>query len=139
MNRRKFIAQSIVGSAALTGLLKLSSCKSIEVFSIAESNKKLEVPLSKFAEINALRVRVSSLPYDILLVKKGPEIFKAYYMKCTHNDASVQFDGKSFQCPLHGSSFDDNGKVLIGPAAADLKSFEVQKTESVLTILLNGN
>ena len=137
MNRRNFIVQTVVGSAALTGVLTFASCKTIEVLSLEPSNKRLDVPVSKFATANFLRVRSSVLQYDVLVVKSANNTYSAYYMKCTHNDASVQFDGRNFQCPLHGSSFDGNGKVLTGPATNNLRTFEVTQNENLISIFIS--
>jgi len=42
---------------------------------------------------------------------------------CTHMGCSVAWNGvaRSWDCPCHGSRFDLDGKVLHGPAVADLK------------------
>jgi glycine/D-amino acid oxidase-like deaminating enzyme/nitrite reductase/ring-hydroxylating ferredoxin subunit len=36
-------------------------------------------------------------------------------------------DEKSFDCPVHGSRFTPDGKVINGPAASDLKKIEIRK------------
>jgi glycine/D-amino acid oxidase-like deaminating enzyme/nitrite reductase/ring-hydroxylating ferredoxin subunit len=48
--------------------------------------------------------------------------------KCTHLGCVVQWnaDEKSFDCPCHGSRYSSEGKVINGPAIADLKMVEVK-------------
>jgi cytochrome b6-f complex iron-sulfur subunit len=46
---------------------------------------------------------------------------------CTHQGCAVAADGKGgLKCPCHGSTFDDTGKVLSGPASTALGSVPVK-------------
>ncbi|HXH98775.1 MAG TPA: FAD-dependent oxidoreductase [Sphingobacteriaceae bacterium] len=48
---------------------------------------------------------------------------------CPHLGGILQWNAeeKSFDCPLHGSRFTTEGKVINGPATADLKKLEVKE------------
>ena len=48
---------------------------------------------------------------------------------CPHLGAILQWNAeeKSFDCPAHGSRFTTEGKVINGPATADLKKLEVKE------------
>jgi len=48
---------------------------------------------------------------------------------CPHLGGVLQWnaDEKSFDCPLHGSRFTTEGKVINGPATSDLKKLEVKE------------
>lgn len=48
---------------------------------------------------------------------------------CSHLGGIVQWNSeeKSFDCPVHGSRFTTDGKVINGPAASDLKKIEIRK------------
>jgi Rieske Fe-S protein len=51
-------------------------------------------------------------------------------MACTITGRS----GQDFVCPCHGSAFDSSGRVLNGPAPANLPRFQTQFAGNVLTI-----
>lgn len=44
---------------------------------------------------------------------------------CTHLGCIVSRHAGKFECPCHGSKFDDNGNVLAGPAPKALEWFKV--------------
>jgi Rieske Fe-S protein len=50
-------------------------------------------------------------------------------MKCTHLGCTVEKPGDSFECPCHGSRFDENGKLMRGPATRDLPALQVDENE----------
>lgn len=55
--------------------------------------------------------------------------FQAYSLICTHLGCTLEENGEGFSCPCHGSEFDAKGRVIKGPAQADLDSLEVEITE----------
>jgi Rieske Fe-S protein len=50
---------------------------------------------------------------------------------CPHLGAILQWnaDEKSFDCPMHGSRFTTEGKVINGPASADLKIIMIKEEQ----------
>ena len=58
--------------------------------------------------------------------------FSAVSAKCTHQGGTLGFDNSigKYVCPNHGSQFNPNGSVALGPAATSLKTY---------TMTLNGN
>lgn len=55
-----------------------------------------------------------------LFVFNGAEGFYAISSTCTHLGCSVKRVSRGFECPCHGSRFDDNGRVVRGPAPSPL-------------------
>jgi len=55
---------------------------------------------------------------------------------CPHLGAILQWnaDEKSFDCPAHGSRFTTEGKIINGPATADLKKVEVKEENKMLHV-----
>lgn len=52
---------------------------------------------------------------------------------CPHLGAILQWnaDEKTFDCPMHGSRFTTEGKVINGPASTDLKKHKIKEEQSV--------
>jgi cytochrome b6-f complex iron-sulfur subunit len=48
--------------------------------------------------------------------------FTALSLICTHLGCTVESKPEGFACPCHGSRFDPQGKVVLGPAAKPLNS-----------------
>ena len=71
----------------------------------------------------------------IIVARTGESTFAACAALCTHKDAELEYDHRSkrFICPLHNSEFDLNGKVVVGPAKTNLKSYASQ-TAAVVTL-----
>ncbi len=51
----------------------------------------------------------------------------AISLVCTHLGCIVARTAQGFSCPCHGSDFDDQGKILGGPAPKDLPWLEVSR------------
>lgn len=66
----------------------------------------------------------------IAVYKDEENKVQAFSAVCPHMGCVVHWnsDEKSFDCPCHGSRFDNTGKVINGPAISDLKKIEI-KTE----------
>jgi len=64
----------------------------------------------------------------IIVARTGESSFAACSALCTHKNAPLEYDhgSKRFICPLHMSEFDLNGKVVVGPAKINLKSYASQ-------------
>jgi cytochrome b6-f complex iron-sulfur subunit len=46
---------------------------------------------------------------------------------CTHLGCIVAVTETGFQCPCHGSKYDENGKVIGGPAPRNLAWLEISR------------
>lgn len=60
--------------------------------------------------------------YPNILMQKSDGSYIALSMLCTHVCCQLSYDpsGNQLYCPCHGSLFDENGKVVQGPAAYPL-------------------
>jgi thiosulfate dehydrogenase [quinone] large subunit len=72
----------------------------------------------------------------VIVVQVAAGQFQAFQASCTHNCCPVQFDGKGFICPCHGSTFDLTGKVTGGPARAPLEKLDACSDECGVYVTL---
>ncbi len=61
-----------------------------------------------------------------ILVHESSSSFKAFSAVCPHQGCPVQYVGPGFQCPCHGSTFDQNGQVTSGPSPSGLPEIAVK-------------
>jgi Rieske Fe-S protein len=72
---------------------------------------------------------------DFLVAHTGQDTYSAMTATCTHQTCTITgFQNQDFVCPCHGSTFDVNGRVLLGPARASLRQYTTQFADGVLTI-----
>jgi cytochrome b6-f complex iron-sulfur subunit len=55
-----------------------------------------------------------------LFLFNGPDGFFSVSSVCTHLGCNVKRTNSGFECPCHGSRFDENGRVVQGPAPKGL-------------------
>ena len=68
---------------------------------------------------------VTFLPDRRLYVFNSADGFFAISSICTHLGCNVKHIGQGFECPCHGSLFDENGRVVQGPAPQPLAWYAV--------------
>jgi cytochrome b6-f complex iron-sulfur subunit len=61
--------------------------------------------------------------------------FMALSLVCTHLGCTVEQKGREYECPCHGSKYDDKGYVMRGPASTALKKLRVEVNETGNVIL----
>lgn len=64
---------------------------------------------------------VTFLPDRRVFVFNGADGFFCISSVCTHLGCNVRHVGTGFQCPCHGSRYDENGRVIAGPAPKPLE------------------
>jgi cytochrome b6-f complex iron-sulfur subunit len=126
VNRRNFVRQTAAW-CIVPGVVAslLNSCKSAATYtSNAVLPGIIQVPVSAFVEgSDRINVRDKRLEFDVLLLKKPNNEYKAIYMKCTHYDNPLVASSTSIYCNSHGSQFDMDGKVMKDPASTPLRIF----------------
>jgi nitrite reductase/ring-hydroxylating ferredoxin subunit len=63
------------------------------------------------------------LPERRLFVFSGSDGLFCISSVCTHLGCNVRHVGAGFECPCHGSRYDENGRVISGPAPKALAWF----------------
>ncbi len=126
LNRRDFIVKG--AKTVVMGALALSSLDVVKLVSAAQntefeqSNVQKVINLADYPEL-ATSGGYAMITEKVIVIRKSKSKFIAINISCTHKKCDVEYDGSSFECPCHGSTFDNSGKVTGGPASKNLKSY----------------
>lgn len=125
---RRRLCQAACG---VGGLIVLNACGgSSKMASCVEGS-----PPGGEANLNVGEARF--LEQYSVFVCRDKDGYYAMGSQCTHVGTELNIDGSGagFTCPLHGSTFDFDGHVTMGPATADLPHYELCTTKSGLLIV----
>jgi len=78
------------------------------------------------------RTLLADVPAVLIHTESG---FSAISLTCTHLGCIVEQNSGGFICPCHGSHFDENGKLMHGPAAKSLALLNVEVLDDDRLIL----
>jgi Rieske Fe-S protein len=113
ISRRAFLADAAT-VAALTALFAACGESPVE-----PPTGQVKIKVSAFPGLAANNQLV--LIDDRRAAKRtGTGSFVAWSRLCTHEGTPVDVSGTGFVCPNHGSRFDNNGQVTLGPATSAL-------------------
>lgn len=139
MDRRNFIKSScsfcLLAGAGIAAT-QLSSCspKNFNIFKTTLNGNQISVPLNVFENSSLQIVRPAGLYYDIAVQKKEDNSYEALVLLCTHQENQLTVTGNGYNCSLHGSQFNKDGKVLKGPASRPLEKFKTSISGNNLII-----
>lgn len=139
INRRNFLKKSARAAAVtvfLAGSVKLEDL--IASTKSAESAKKVQktINLSDYPALNKVG-GYAMISANVIVIRSGKNSFTALNTVCTHKKCDVEFNGKKFECPCHGSEFTKTGKVLNGPAKKNLKKYSTSFNSDTGDITIN--
>ena len=142
MERRDFITSAcrlcLLGTAGYL-LPQVIACSPSRyaVYKTSITNNQVEIPLALFDKNPLQLVRPKGLYYDIAVEKKENNTWSALLLKCTHQENQLTPKSAGFECSLHGSQFDEEGKVTKGPAEMPLKKYQTSVNQNNLVIHLH--
>ena len=78
---------------------------------------------------------VNSIAGPFLLARTSANGFTAVEAVCTHEGCTITGDdGGVYVCPCHGSRYNRNGQVILGPATASLRQHATTFDNGVVSI-----
>jgi cytochrome b6-f complex iron-sulfur subunit len=115
LDRRAFLASAAAAAVLLTG------CGDSGPGSITDPTNRVTITVSNFADL-AVTGKLVAIDGQRVAKRTGASSFAAFSRACTHEGTQVQVvnAGVRLHCPNHGSEFDANGAVLVGPASRSL-------------------
>lgn len=125
ISRRDFLKMSVNALFSLGGLLGVGGL--FRYFSYYPHETPVEFDLGKIADFPAgSRLVRKDIP-AVIFNDNGK--ITAQSLVCTHLGCTVAEVEGGFECPCHGSCFDENGNALVGPAQKPLKRLRVEMLE----------
>ncbi|MDD5363365.1 MAG: Rieske (2Fe-2S) protein [Ignavibacteria bacterium] len=138
IDRREFLFTGVKG--LVIGTLALSS---FDIIKLIARNKHEEssspaktISISDYPELASVG-GYAFISKNVIVIRVSNSKFLAINNICTHKQCSVDFDGSSFECPCHGSTYDKHGKVTNGPATKNLKSYKTTYNADDDTLTIN--
>lgn len=125
VSRRDFLSTASIGMVVLS------------VLSVFAGMFKMTKPAVRYEEATKFKIGTAeNFPVGTVktLDDKGVFIFStddglhAISSVCTHLGCIVAVSETGFQCPCHGSKYDENGKVIAGPAPRNLAWLEISRS-----------
>ena len=122
-SRRDFIKRFSSWAAATAGILASISLLRQFVPRLSSHQKRFKIGRKNNYPVNTF----TYLPDRQLFVYRDHEGIRAVSAVCTHLGCIIEKSEDGFQCPCHGSCYNEEGEVLSGAASKDLPWFELQK------------
>ncbi len=124
MKRRHFLQRSALFLAAASGAVAAASYFRQFFPRIAGEKRRITLRDSSHFPVDTY----TYLEEHNLFVYKDHEGIRAVSAICTHLGCTIERTTEGFECPCHGSCYNNSGEVLSGPAPRDLAWFRVNKT-----------
>ena len=136
MDRKEFITKAgmIVSICACVGACVLPKGEQIAPKKEEKIDFTIDLSSSKFANLQ----QIGGFAYEnlIIIVKKSEGAFLAFSQYCTHASGVIKFISQKnhFECPVHYSQFDMEGKVIQEPAQKPLKKYNTEVKGNLLRV-----
>lgn len=116
----KVVTSYLLGLTGALGVAGLAQFLSYQT----QPKRQSEFDLGPAAAFEAgSRTRFDEVP---ALLIRGDSGFEALSLTCTHLGCTVGQAPEGFECPCHGSRYDDQGDVLRGPAVKSLRKLRTE-------------
>lgn len=121
LGRRRVFAVGCFGIGAATAGFLAATFRFLVPNVLYEPSRRFDVgPPVDFPPDSA-----TFLPDRRLYVFNSADGFYAISSICTHLGCNVKHIGAGFECPCHGSTFDQSGRVISGPAPQPLSWYAI--------------
>lgn len=129
VDRREFLKAT--GAALLAG--GLAGCASLATVPVQPRRGRVRLAVRNYPELaepgGFLRIRPAGHPTHLLVLALGAGRFAVLSPVCTHRQCLVEVGGRRLVCPCHGSEYDRDGRVLVGPAERPLVRYPAELDE----------
>ena len=106
--------------------LNMMGCSTVPIVTPEVRDGGLPIPVSTLAEVTSVILKRGLSP-PIVVHRSEAGNYTALLLRCTHKACRPEVFEYSLDCPCHGSQFDFDGRVLVGPAEKSLKTFPIEE------------
>ena len=134
INRRALLTGACA-LLALTGLGALPASASSEIRKL--SNGRVSVKLKSIPELAKVggSVGIGNVKgKPVAITRTGNSSYVAFSLSCPHKDVTVSREGNGWVCDAHGSEFEADGALVLGPATKRLTRVPIKVSRGVATI-----
>ncbi|MFO0754070.1 MAG: Rieske (2Fe-2S) protein [Thermodesulfovibrionales bacterium] len=124
VSRRDFLGLASMGAAVISSFTLLAG-----IFRMSKANVRYEEATRfKIGKPDSFPVgTVKKLDDRGVFIFANDDGLHAISSICTHLGCIVAITETGFQCPCHGSKYNENGKVIGGPAPRNLAWLEISQ------------
>ena len=123
MKRRQFIRKGAIWLVSITGVLAAVSYLRQFFPRLAGERRRIALGDPRQFPVDTY----TYLDEHNLFVYRDHEGIKAVSAVCTHLGCILEKSTEGFECPCHGSCYNNEGEVLSGPAPRDLAWYQVAR------------
>jgi cytochrome b6-f complex iron-sulfur subunit len=133
MDRKEFLKNLGLGVAGICVLNSIPACRNRDALPIIDFTIDLSDPT--YDALNNLGGQYVFSQYNVL-VAKGVTGYIAVSSLCTHQNCTLNYQPAQDElvCPCHGSRFNTQGGVTMGPATGALMVYATQQFGTQLRI-----
>lgn len=134
INRRALLSGACA-LVALTGLGVFPTSASAEVRKI--SNGRLSVKLKSIPELSQVggSVAIGNVKgKPVAITRTGNASYVAFSLNCPHQGVKVSKQENGWVCDAHGSEFEADGDLVLGPATTRLPRVPMKISKGIATI-----
>ena len=125
MNRRDFLRVAINGLLGVGAALSLGGLMRFFSFE-TDPPRPTEFDLGPAKDfLPGTTTVLSNIPAAVVHTGKG---FVAFSLTCSHLGCTVEHVVDAFECPCHGSRYNQSGEIVRGPATKSLRRLRVEET-----------
>lgn len=133
LHRRAFLAGAC--SLAALGLTAVPAAADSAIRKLPDG--RLAVRIRQVPNLSQVggAVRIGSINgVPVGLARTGTARFKAFSLRCPHQGAIVERDAAGWICPAHGSEFESDGDLVLGPATTGLARIPSRVTKGEVIV-----
>ncbi len=134
VSRRSFLAGTC-GLFLLNGIQALPASANSAVKKL--SNGKLSVQLNKLDALAQVggAVRIGVIKGNpVAISRTGSATYLAFSLRCPHQNVPVTKTENGWRCEAHGSEFEADGDLILGPATTRLPRVPIKISRGVAVI-----